>query len=370
MALYLNQYADADAFSAATAVEGRCPLYKANTVGLITGGGESSLMYNKGAQYEIGDVLTFDNTLEKFEAYSLEKYLSLKDNLSPIGICVIPSSHAKIWGDGKARFIGKQIWKDYFSFAYSKAFIHTDMFGGWLPRIGTLEEEFGAHIASDMFSANPDTRYESGLYYGDEDNQNYQLYPICDNTVFDSSIAEILFGKNEFRDNPYRVNNAFYPMDGRKNCEELMSISENKVSSETETNLLYEIWVNFNAAMSECVPPIFSGYFENAFYLPTVGELSYLATNIKKIDEIYAAVFPDSLPLINTLMSSVIRTSSVSLNLANNGDLYPSSYHVWLRTNFCVIEPWKGNQITDGEDSSAVPFIKFGGNTAVINPFL
>lgn len=39
MALYLNQYADADAFSAATAVEGRCPLYKANTVGLITGGG-------------------------------------------------------------------------------------------------------------------------------------------------------------------------------------------------------------------------------------------------------------------------------------------------------------------------------------------
>ena len=361
MALYLNQYVDADAFSAATAVEGRCPLYKANTVGLITGGGESSLMYNKGAQYEIGDVLTFDNTLEKFEAYSLEKYLSLKDNLLPIGICVIPSSHAKIWGDGKARFIGKQIWKDYFSVAYSKAFIHTDMFCGWLP---------GGEIASDMFSANPDTLYESGLYYGDEDNQNYQLYPICDNTVFDSSIAEILFGKNEFRDNPYRVNNAFYPMDGRKNCEELMSISENKVSSETEMSMLYEIWVNFNATMSECVPPIFSGYFENAFYLPTIGELSYLGTNIKKIDEIYSVVFPDSLPLIETLTNSVIRTSSVSLTPGDNGDWYPSSFVLWLRENWCHIASWDGNSVHDGEDSSAVPFIKFGGNTAVINPFL
>lgn len=374
MALYLNQYADADAFSAATAIEGRSPLYKANTVGLITGGGESSLMYNKGAQYEIGDVLTFDNTLEKFEAYSLEKYLSLKDNLSPIGICVIPSSHAKVWGDGKARFIGKQIWKDIELYTYLEAFIHTDMFCSTLPRMSAPEyEEYSAFIGSDYYSENPDTKYESGLYYGYLADDDYQkIIPICDNTVFNSETAERLFGKGINRDNPYQVNNAFYPMDGRKNCEELAKISENLVVGDFFINALYGIWVNFNATMSECVPTSHQKYFENAFYIPTIGELSYLITNIKKIDEIYAAVFPDSFPLIETLLGSIIKTSSVQVYYA---DYYKSfeatSYALDFSNNYCGTRSMRANQASDGgEDCSVVPYIKFGGSTAVINPFL
>lgn len=375
MALYLNQYADADAFSAATAIEGRSSLYKANTVGLITGGGESSLMFNKGAQYEIGDVLVFDDRFGKFEAYSFEKYEPLKDFLLPIGICVIPSSHAKVWGDGKARFIGKRIWKDMELYTYRKAFIYPDMFCDTLPRVRAAEyEEYISYLASDYYnSENPDSTFETGMYYGYVADEDYQrIIPICDDTVFDPMVAEKLFGKGTNRNNPYQVNNAFYPMDGRKNCEELVKIPENLVVDESYVNALYEMWVNFNAAIAEYVLPPYRKYFDGAFYVPTLGELSYLITNIKKIDEIYAAVFPDNTPLIESLLGTYIKTSSVRVYYDDYHKCFDaSSYALYFSNAYCAIGGMGASQASDGgDDCAAVPFIKFGGSTALINPFL
>lgn len=256
----------------------------------------------KKPEYKAGDIcLVNNNTLEKLiipaDNYTLESYPA--DSYTPIGVVVVPNTHTD---DGTARVMSLAS-MDYNNPEVGRTDDHVIMYwGGYGSDISTLDNKTAnPYITNTSYAGIGSTQQLVGWYDGSDFSpeissdyyDNSYPNPFDEGTCFggdNNMLAPSPYltggGKNEIYHSTANTNNRCADMDGKSNTEKILAV-DNGDSTDWQTASTIT-----NTGRTETIHPAAqccwryntTGTQQGDWYLPSAGELGYLASRWKAID--------------------------------------------------------------------------------------
>ena len=281
------------------------------TPNLNGGGGISKVLWNNKMIYPMynvieiqkanviaGDVCAWDGSTKRFFRFVDEGATDNIKNYTPIGVVVVPASHTD---DGTARVISLAS-MDYNNPDNGKTEGHVNIaWGGYgsdistlpnltqAPSIGdspteltgeqTLKEWLGLNtpeMSSDYYDNEYRNPYDTATCYG----RSYQCVP---SPYLNDGSKNLIYHSTE------DTGNAYADMDGKGNIEKILAV-DNGVSTDWQTASTI---TNNNSTSTNTQPHTAAqccwryhtvGTNQGDWYLPSGGELGYLASRWKAID--------------------------------------------------------------------------------------
>jgi len=221
--------------------------------------------------HEVGEIAYWQNSKISFAHYT-----DWNDNLGKaLCVCVIPTTHAMAWGDGKARFMaletfediniapfGEEVNEDSFSFVSN--FTDMPFFNNVTSEVEYTAYGGEAFIASDAFSDNGTQNIVDALaYYNSDDESYWEEGNVLSPYAADGSFNAAYSGGS--------VANGCSDLDGYQNTLKHVEYCIN-----TEHKYFQHAWEcrrNYST----------SGLHSEEWYWPSVGELIYVGARSKTI---------------------------------------------------------------------------------------
>lgn len=305
-------------------------------------------------EFVAGDICLYNAEKDKLELvkvddWSVEKYPT--SNYTPIGVVVVPNTHTD---DGTARVVSLAS-MDYSNPDNGKTDVHVNIaWGGHgsdvpdlpyltqapyitndLTNISGEQQLLGftglttTYFSSDQYTDCPNPYDEGTYFYTGTTSSGKKGYP-----------SPYLTGgaKNEIYHDTFNTGNALADMDGKSNTEKILAV-DNGVGTSWQTastitnNTSSSTNTQPHTAAQCCWRYHTIGTNQGDWYLPSAGELGYLASRWKAIDNsidklVSSGVEALVLPVLNGWWSSTEYSSSyaVGLNfLSINANLYSSN---------------------------------------------
>lgn len=306
----------------------------------------------KKPEYKAGDIcLVNNNTLEKLiipaDSYTLESYPA--DSYTPIGVVVVPNTHTD---DGTSRIISLAS-MDYNNPDSGNTEEHVDMaWGGHrndVPDLPYLTQ--APYITNDFISISGEQQLLgfteiTTLYFSSDQYTDYPN-PYDEGTYFYTGTissgkkgypSPYLTGgaKNEIYHDTSNTGNALADMDGKSNTAAILAV-DNGVSTDWQTEATI---VNNTSSSTNTQPHTAAqccwryhtvGTNQGDWYLPSAGELGYLASRWKAIDNsidklVSSGVEALVLPVTDFWWSSTEYSSNYAVRLYFSSDYAYLSY--------------------------------------------
>lgn len=279
-----------------------------------------NVYYNEECPYhtcELGDILYYNDGLNTVP------YTEWDNQGEAVGVCVISSSHASVWGNGIARFValnsitsGGNASSQYYAMNWGNG-VDTPLknypcIPNWPNMIdGAPFTSDTSFISTDKFTDKTPNVYDSDsqFYYID---RNCTYSPYCEGGLF----------FDEYRRSPIwdrGTENAFADFDGKENTSVLVELGSNYIAS--HACRLYST----------------NGIDAGKWYLPSMGELGYLMVRLKLINEALAACGGNVIPDldIDLWSSTEVNNSEAWCLNVQRGRVYTES-----KTSPCCVLPF------------------------------
>lgn len=325
-------------------------------------------MYNvieiQKANVVAGDICVWDGSTKRFFRFVDENSTDRIENYTPIGVVVVPASHTD---DGTARIISLAS-MNYNIPEVGSTDGHVNIaWGGYNSNISTLDNKTAIPYITNTYYAGIGSTQQLVGWYNNSGNipemssdyyDNNYPNPFDEGTCFgeDSSVlapSPYLTGggKNEIYHSTANTNSRFADMDGKGNTDKILAV-DNGVSTNWQTaptivnNTSSSTNTQPHTAAQCCWRYHTVGTNQGDWYLPAAGELGYLASRWKAINNsmnklVSSGVEALGLPVANNWWSSTESSSYSAVNLYFHVkyallNLYTKNYDRFVRAFLAV----------------------------------